>query len=66
MTRLINLVRDVIKAGGRLYVVGNRLRVEADTPLPEPLRNGLRQNKIHLMATLRADTVPSDGSGPAV
>lgn len=62
MTRLVNLVGAVVKAEGRLYVVGNRLRVEANTPLPEPLRNGLRQNKMHLMATLRADTLPSEGS----
>ncbi len=48
------LVAEVERHGGRLLLRGDRIRVEAPTPLPDALMVKLRRHKPELLAVLRS------------
>ena len=68
MTSSHRLLRDIAGFGGIVRLHAGNLRVAAPRPLPDDLRNRLREHKAEIVALLLAgpvDTSPAPQSAPS-
>lgn len=54
MSNTYEVIREVYNCGGKLMLEGDSLRVSAPEPLPENLRQALREQKPSIMVALGA------------
>ncbi|MBF0563101.1 MAG: hypothetical protein HQL37_14055 [Alphaproteobacteria bacterium] len=66
MTSAHRLLRAVAGFGGIVRLHDGNLRVAAPRPLPDDLRNGLREHKAEIVALLLAGPVDASSAPPPV